>query len=155
VASTIRSFRRAYPDVELTLQETNFAHLVTDLREGELDALFLRSEVPGSEDLQLRLLSEEPMLVVLPSSHPAAKSAVIDLIQLRNDPLIMTPRNVGPTLFNKIISICQRAGFEPVLMTLAPQISSVVTLVAAELGFSLLPASMRQLQMTGVAYREI
>ena len=32
---------------------------------------------------------------------------------------------------------------------------SVVNLVAAELGYSLVPASFRQVQVTGVAYREI
>ena len=37
----------------------------------------------------------------------------------------------------------------------APQIGSVVTLVAAELGVSIVPASIGQLQVTGVAYRPV
>jgi DNA-binding transcriptional LysR family regulator len=58
-------------------------------------------------------------------------------------------------LFDTVIQACRQAGFEPTLGQSAPQISSVVNLVAAELGFSLVPASMRQLQVTGVAYREV
>jgi hypothetical protein len=42
VTSTIRSFRRAYPDVDLTLEEANTTRLVAGLRDGELDAVFLR-----------------------------------------------------------------------------------------------------------------
>jgi DNA-binding transcriptional LysR family regulator len=154
VTATIRSFRRAYPDVELTLEEANTTRLVAGIRDGELDAVFLRSDAAG-EDLQLRRLSEEPMLVVLPASHPVAKAVEVDLVRLKSDALILTPRDAGPTLFDTVIQVCRQAGFEPTLGQSAPQISSVVNLVAAELGFSLVPASMRQLQVTGVVYREV
>jgi DNA-binding transcriptional LysR family regulator len=153
--AAIRSFKRTYPDVDLSLEEANTSRLIAELRENMLDVVFLRSEALESDDLQLRSLSDEPMLVVLPASHPAAKSAKVDLSRLRNDALILTPRGVGQTLFDTVISTCRRAGFEPILGQSAPQMGSVVNLVAAELGFSLVPASMRQLQVTGVAYREI
>jgi DNA-binding transcriptional LysR family regulator len=152
VTSTIRSFRRAYPDVHLTLEEANTSRLVVSLREGELDAVFLRPD-EGGDDLQFRRLSDEPMLVVLPASHPVAKSIEIDLIRLKGDPLILIPR--GSAWVDTVILACRRAGFEPTLGQSAPQISSVVSLVAAELGFSLVPASMRQLHVTGVTYREV
>lgn len=95
------------------------------------------------------------MLVVLPAGHPAAKSVEIDLVALRNDPLILTPRAVGPTWFDIVFRACRQAGFEPVLGQPAPQISSVVSLVAAEFGYSLVPASMRQVQVADVVYREV
>jgi DNA-binding transcriptional LysR family regulator len=155
VTAAIRSFRRAYPDVNLTLDELNTTRLVASLRDGQLDAVFLRSESAGGDDLQTRRLSEEPMLVVLPRRHPAAASRKIDLRQLRNDPFILTPRAIGPTLFDTIIAACRQAGFQPILGQPAPQIASVINLVAAELGVSLVPASMRQLQVTGVVYREV
>ncbi|WLB51980.1 LysR family transcriptional regulator [Bradyrhizobium japonicum] len=152
VTSAIRSFRRAYPDVDLTLEEASTSRLVANLREGELDAVFLRPD-EGEDDLQFRRLSSEPMIVALPASHPVAKSTEVDLIRLRADPLILTPR--GSAWFDTVIAACRRAGFEPTLGQSAPQISSVVSLVAAELGFSLVPASMRQLHVTGVTYRAV
>ena len=155
VTGAIRAFKRAYPDVDLTLEESNTAHLIGGLRENLLDAAFLRSEHLGSDDLQLHPLSEEPMVVALPAGHPAAKSARVDLRQLRDEPLIQTPRGVGQTLFDTVIAACRAAGFEPTLGQPAPQMGSVVNLVAAELGYSLVPASFRQVQVTGVAYREI
>jgi DNA-binding transcriptional LysR family regulator len=154
VTSTIRAFRRAYPEVDLTLQEANSARLVTGVQEGELDAVFLRSN-EGGEGLQLRRLSEEPMLVVLSAGQPVARSAEVDLARLKLEPLILTPRDAGPTLFDTVIRACHEAGFEPILGQSAPQITSIVNLVAAELGFSLVPASMRQLQVKGVVYREV
>lgn len=155
VTGAIRAFRRAYPDVDLSLEESNTVHLIAGLRENLLDAVFLRSEDLGSDDLQLLPLSEEPMVVALPAGHPAAKSTRIDLRQLRDEPLILTPRGVGQTLFETVIATCRKAGFEPVLGEPAPTMGSVINLVAAELGFSLVPASFRQVQVIGVAYREI
>jgi DNA-binding transcriptional LysR family regulator len=155
VTGAIRAFKRAYPDVDLSLEESNTAHLIAGLQERLLDTVFLRSEDLGSNDLHLHPLSEEPMLVALPAGHPAAGSSRVDLRLLRDDPLILTPRGVGQTLFDTVIATCRQAGFEPVLGQPAPQMGSVVNLVAAELGYSLVPASFRQVQVTGVAYREI
>ena len=153
--ATIRSFRRAYPDVEMSFEESNAMRLIASLKDGELDAAFFRFNESPSDDLQIRLLSEERMVVVLPATHPAAKSVEIDLVRLRNDALILVPRDVGPSLFDTVMLTCRQAGFEPILGQSAPQLSSVVSLVAAELGFSMVPESMRQLQLTGVTYREV
>jgi len=153
--ATIRSFRRAYPDVEMSFDESNAMRLIACLKDGELDAAFFRFNESPSDDLQIRLLSEERMVVVLPATHPAAKSVEIDLVRLRNDALILVPRDAGPSLFDTAMLACRQAGFEPILGQSAPQLGSVVSLVAAELGFSMVPESMRQLQLTGVAYREV
>jgi DNA-binding transcriptional LysR family regulator len=155
VPSAIRAFRRAYADVELMLEEANTTRLVAGLQEGSLDAVFLRPGVVGSEMLRLRLLSEEPMMVALPTGHLAAKRKEVDLKILKDDSFVLFPRPIGPTLYDGIVGACRRAGFEPVIGQFAPQIASVVNLVAAELGVTIVPASMSQLRVRGVAYREI
>ena len=48
VPSTIRAFRRAYPGIDLTLEEANTAPLTTRLREGTLDPAFLRPGAAGT-----------------------------------------------------------------------------------------------------------
>jgi DNA-binding transcriptional LysR family regulator len=155
VPAAIRAFRRAYADVDLTLEEANTTRLVAGLQDGSFDAVFLRPGAVGSEAFQLRLLSEEPMVMALPASHPAAAQQEVDLATLKEDPFLLFPRQIGPTLYDTIIGACREAGFEPVIGQLAPQIASVVILVAAELGVSVVPASMSQLRVTGVAYRQI
>ena len=155
VPSAIRAFRRAYADVELVLEEASTTRLVAGLQEGSLDAAFLRPKGSNPEMLQLRLLSEEPMIVALPSGHVAAKQRDVDLASLKDDSFVLFSRAIGPALYDAIVSACRRAGFEPVIGQLAPQITSMVNLVAAELGVSIVPASTSQLRVRGVAYREI
>jgi DNA-binding transcriptional LysR family regulator len=155
VTAAIRSFKRAYPDVDLSLEESSTARLIAGLRESLLDAVFLRSEDLGGDDLLLHPLSEEPVVVALPAGHPVARLSRVDLRRLRDEPLILTPRGVGQTFFDTVIAACREVGFEPLLGQPAPQLVSVVNLVAAGLGYSLVPASLRQVRVTGVAYREV
>ena len=155
VPTAIRAFRRAYGDVELALEEANTSRLVTGLEDGSLDAAFLRPGEAGTEAFQLRLLSEEPMIAALPASHPAAAQQAVDLATLKLDPFLLFPRPSGPRFYDSIIGACRKAGFEPVIGQVVPQLASVITLVAADLGVSVVPASMRQLQIAGVAYRAI
>jgi DNA-binding transcriptional LysR family regulator len=155
IPSAIRTFRRAYPGIDLTLREANTVHLIKALQSEELDAAFLRSWADWSGDLQLRRISEEPMLAVVPIGHRATRQTAVELQDLRTDRFMLTPRPVGPDLFDAIVTACRESGFEPKIDQSAPQISSVISLVAAELGVSLVPASMQQLQMDGVAYLPI
>src|SRR5271169_2526746 len=98
VPSAIRTFRRAYPEIHLTLEEANTTRLVVGLREGTLDVVFLRPGTPDTAELQLRPLSEEPMVVALPKHHSAAKRKEIDLAVLKDDPFLLFPRKVAPTV---------------------------------------------------------
>lgn len=155
VPMAIRAFRRAYADVELTLEEANTTRLVAGLKEGSLDAAFLRPGDAAREAFQLRLLYDEPMVAALPASHPAVAQQAVDLATLRLDPFLLFPRPIGPRLYDSIIDACRKAGFDPVIVQFVPQLVSVITLVAADLGVSIVPASMSQLQIPGVAYRAI
>jgi DNA-binding transcriptional LysR family regulator len=155
VPSAIRTFRRAYPEVDLTLEEANTTLLVTGLREGALDAVFLRPGTPDTEQLQLRRVSEEPMVVALPKRHPVAALEKINLARLEDDPFLLFPRDIAPTLYDTVVDACRKAGFEPIIGQVAPHMASILNLVAAELGVSIVPASMMQVRVTGIAYRQI
>ena len=84
VPSAIRSFRRAYPEIYLTLKEANTTRPRYGLREGTLDAVFLRPGAPDTGELQLRQLPEEPMVTALPICHFAAGLEEIDLRRSKN-----------------------------------------------------------------------
>src|ERR1700691_5565904 len=155
VPSAIRTFRRAYPEVYLTLEEANTTRLVVGLREGALDVVFLRPGTPGTEELQLRRLSDEPIVVALPKRHPAAALEEIDLARLENDPFLLFSRELAPGLYDTVVNACRKAGFEPIIGQVVPHMTAILNLVAAELGVSIVPASMMQVRVTGIAYRQI
>lgn len=156
VLEAIRAYRRTYPQVELTVDEGNSQTLVERLRSGRLDIAFVRPDGLDADDLRFHRYPDEALIAALPAAHPAASAgARIDLQSLRTEPFILTPRPLGPSLFDAAVAACRSSGFEPVLGPSATQIVSILAAVAAELGVTLVPASMRQLRFKGVVYRAL
>jgi DNA-binding transcriptional LysR family regulator len=67
----------------------------------------------------------------------------------------MFPRIVGLSLYDDVVAACRDAGFEMIVAQEAPQMPSVVNLVAADLGVSIVPTAIAQIRLAGVAYRPI
>lgn len=159
VPDTIRRFRESHPLVSIVLEEGGTTDLVDAVRTERMDAAFIRSPVGDPAGLAIRRLFEEPMLLALPSDHPLANgeamAAPIALDVLAGEPLVLYRRREGPGLYDTIIAACHRAGFTPRIEQEAPRIVSTLNLVAAGLGATIVPASLRQSQMTGIVYREI
>ena len=156
VPMAIRTFRQNYPGVELQLEEANSIRLVEGLLEGRLDVAVLRPTVGDPPNLHLEPLIQEPLVAALSESHPAAQGrGKLDLSLVKDEPLILTPLSICSSLRDAVLITCRNAGFEPVIGQPAPQIASILSLVAAGFGFALLPASMRQLKIKGVVYRAL
>jgi len=155
VSTTIRNFRRAWPQVLLSLEEMNTFRLLERLARGDLDAAFIRPGLQDPDGVRLRRLPPEPTLIALPASHPLAARSELPLTALANEPFVLFPRGAGLSLYDQIVDSCREAGFEPVIGQSAPQISSVVNLVAADLGVSIVPRSIAQIALDGVVYRPI
>ncbi|TAU34104.1 LysR family transcriptional regulator [Rhizobium ruizarguesonis] len=155
VSTTIRRFRARWPEVQLSLTEMNTLALIQKLERGELDATFMRPSLDDPAGIRLRRLPDEPMVIALPASHPLARRSKLPLAALAEEPFILFPRLVGLSLYDDVVLACRRAGFELTVAQEAPQISSVVNLVAADLGVSIVPASISQIKLEGVAYRPI
>ncbi|TDH62038.1 LysR family transcriptional regulator [Dankookia rubra] len=157
VPGVIRSFREAWPLVTLTLEECLRAELVERLQDGRLDIAFFRAEAALPEGLVLHRLLEEPMVAALPAGHPLAAEAgpALTLAALAGETFIAYARQQGPALFEAMLAGCLAAGFSPRLGQEAPRVTSALSLVAAGLGVTLVPASTRRVALEGLAYRKL
>jgi len=155
VSSTVRRFRRQFPSVTLSLIERNSVYLLERMYSGDLDAAFYRPGLGDPEGMRLLRLASEPMRVILPASHHLAGLRALPLEALAQEPFVMFPRDTGLSLYDNILTACRAAGFIPQVAQEAPQISSVVNLVAADLGVSIVPASICRIRLGGVVYRRI
>jgi DNA-binding transcriptional LysR family regulator len=156
VPRAIRAFRERHPAVALALEESGTTELVEALRAQTIDAAFLRSPVGESADLTIRPLLEEPMVAALPSGHRlSAADTALPLAELAGETFVLYRRPVGPGLHDAIIAACDRAGFSPQIGQQAPRMLSTLSLVAAGLGVTVVPASMSRLEAEGVVYRAL
>ncbi|MBK1660271.1 LysR family transcriptional regulator [Paracraurococcus ruber] len=158
VPTAIRYFRRTSPGVRIELDEAGTAELVEAVLAGRLDAAFVRSPVGAVAGLRFEPVLDEPMLVALPEGHALARQQdgpPLLLAALAGEPFVLYRRQTGPGLYDTILAACREAGFTPEVAQEAPRLPATLSLVAAGLGVSVVPASMRRLAVAGVAYRAL
>jgi len=151
----LREFRRRYPLVNLTLREATTDAQVRDLVAGRLDVGFLLPPV-AEPALESVAILREPLIVALPEKHPLAmKPGKLALEKLKDAPFILFPRPNAPGLYDDVVSCCKAAGFSPRVEQEAIQMQTIISLVSAELGVALIPASLTNLRRTGVVYKAL
>jgi DNA-binding transcriptional LysR family regulator len=158
VPRLIRDYRETHPLVALTLEESGTGELVDALREERLDAAFVRSPIGPAPGIEVQAVLAEAMVAALPAGHAAAArnaGVPLGLEALAAETFILYRRPLGPGLYDAIIAACQRAGYSPKIGQEAPRMLATLSLVAAGLGVTLVPQSMRRLRVHGVAYRPL
>ena len=155
VTAVLRQFREIVPGVSLELEEAGTGELVEALTHERLDAAFVRSPVGLAPSISVEGVLEEPMFAALPAGHRLTlrTHATIPLADLAEEAFILYRRPAGPGLYDAILAACRAAGFSPKVAQEAPRLTATLSLVAAGLGVSLVPASMRRLGGDGIVYR--
>ncbi len=147
----LRRFREAVPDARVTLTELATTEQVTAIADGTMDAGLVRMPI-SSTDVATRPLVEEPLVIALPDFHPLAHRRRLPLAALADQPFVLFGRQLNPLFHDEVISACHDAGFSPDVVQEAGEMPTIVSLVAAGLGVSLVPASMERLRTDGVVY---
>lgn len=124
------------------------------LRTGELDLGIVRSVDPAA-DIALEDLFAEPMTIAMAHSHPLARAGIVNAADLRQEPLILWPRNASPQFHDQIIGYCRTAGFRPRIVMEGNDIETQLSLVSAAVGMSPQPASFCSLRRDGVTFRPL
>lgn len=150
----IRDYRNRFPDVRLTLHQLPTEQQVTRLRSGEIQVGFVRLPVADAS-LSVDTVLREAVLAVVPEDHRLAELGEIELRELADERFILFPRSFGPGLHDRIVRLCNAAGFSPRIDQEAVEMHTIAGLVAAGLGVSLVPESTRKLRQEGVRYLDL
>ena len=147
-----RALREDFPDLELDLRgEMLTPDQVGALHQGTLDIAFLRPPVRDAS-ITLRILRREPLIAVLPMSHPLAARQQVRLNDLRHEQFITYPSHHRSVVYDAVMDACQHAGFTPASTLEVGETSTLVVFVAAGLGVALGPASVQHLRITGATF---
>jgi DNA-binding transcriptional LysR family regulator len=106
------------------------------------------------QDLDIAVVHREPLVAVLPARLAARVGDLVDLAHLADQTFLTPPHAVWGGLRPHLVGACRLSGFEPVLREVE-LVHTVVALVGAGLGVSVLPASARQLAGPGVVVRPL
>jgi DNA-binding transcriptional LysR family regulator len=149
------ALRRELPGVTLDLRgELLTPAQVAQLRHGTLDLGLLRPPV-HERDLTTELLRSEPLVAVLPQTHPLAGSEEVPLELLEGEPFVTYPSHFRSVVHDAVEDACAAHGFKPRAAHEVGETATLVSFVAAGLGVSLVPASVQNMTIKGATYRPL
>ncbi|HOW66759.1 MAG TPA: LysR substrate-binding domain-containing protein [Candidatus Paceibacterota bacterium] len=132
----IVAFGKAFPGIEVVVQEDTTSHLLVLGQAGDLDLMIVSSPVTD-ERFKKEPLFDEELLLALPADHPLARKSAITLADLDSERFILMRE--GHCLGDQVLNFCHRRDFRPQVSGRSTQISTILALVRAGAGISLVP----------------
>jgi DNA-binding transcriptional LysR family regulator len=148
-------FREHYPQVKLELQEALTARQIELLQTGRSDLGFVVPPLQDAKDLKSEIVAHNRLVAAVPEDHPLAQNEQIALTDMAHESWILFPERQGPGLHRIIHAACLQAGFIPLVGQEAPQMDTIVNLVAGGMGVALVSRALVKGGHRGVAFREL
>lgn len=138
----VRRFRRDHPNVRLLLRELSSVFQIEALQREQLDIAIVTGRPHDSSIACVEILRDR-LVALVREGHPAGDKRSISVSALAADPLILFPRSQTPPLYDRIMAMCRKGGFEPAVDQEAQSWHMIAALVATGLGVSIVPSSVR------------
>jgi LysR family transcriptional regulator, hydrogen peroxide-inducible genes activator len=132
----IAAFSRRYPEAALTVVEDVTVRLMDRLRAGLLDMAVMALPARG-HDLECHPLRTERLFAILPKGHRLGKKRSLLMKELREEPFLLLRDD--HCFRETSIEICKRARMMPQVIFESGQFSSILGMVGAGLGVSIVP----------------
>ncbi|MEY8709106.1 LysR family transcriptional regulator [Mangrovibacter phragmitis] len=146
VSASLSAFRRQYPGVHMQTLEINTRAQIAPLSEGALDLGLMRNTTLP-DTLEWQVILREPLLAMLPMDHHLARRSVIPLTELAKEPFVFFDPHVGTGLYDEILGLLRRYNLTAQITQEVGEAMTIIGLVSAGLGVSILPASFRRVQL--------
>jgi LysR family transcriptional regulator, hydrogen peroxide-inducible genes activator len=132
----IAVFSRRYPQASITVVEDVTVHLLDRLRGGLVDLAIMALPARG-HDLECFPLLTERLFAILPKGHDLARRRTVLMKELRQEPFLLLRDD--HCFRETAIEVCKRARILPQIVFESGQFSSILGMVAAGLGISIVP----------------
>ena len=139
----LRTFHQEYPNVLLSCYRCDTDMLAAGLVDGDYDIIFTwdSTNLQQEETLQLQVVERVPLAVALYASHPLARRSVLSRRDLKQENILfMSPSGTGDSFGDAFyIRLYQQAGYQPNILMRSNDMESILMMVAAEEGISIVP----------------
>jgi DNA-binding transcriptional LysR family regulator len=150
----VGEFRARRPDVELGLQALNRVEQIAALENRVLDIGLMPPPIPtGPFDSEI--VVSAPLAAALPRGHALASSPSLSLCALASEPFVLFPVTMHTRILEIILAACAGQSFIPRVVQEATQLHTLLALVGAGLGVTLVPRWVTNESVRGVTFRSI
>lgn len=152
----VRKYRAQYPGVKVTVAEMTPTEQMRAFERDWIDVGFTRPvELHLRPQFHQLKVYRDRMMVALPVGDARAEGKSIGLEQLAGEPFVMFERALAPGLIDGAIGACRAAGFSPQVVAESPLMQTVLVMVAAGMGVSIVPGCVKHLGVKGAVLRPI
>lgn len=149
----LASVKSELKDVDIELSEMVTMQQMDALRECRLDAGLVRPPIDEPGMVTARVASER-LLLAVPRSHPFAFGSPRSLKELSGEPFITYSPVQGRYFFELIAGMLRQAGVSVRYVQYVSQVHSILALVSAGIGISMVPETAVKLHFEGAELRE-
>lgn len=157
-SNLMRAVRARYPEVRIELQHMSTMKQLDAIVADDLDVGILRPPYyfrTGPDVVAYRIWRDE-LTVFLPANHRLADlPGPINLAELVVEPFVGIAPDIGCGMYDHVVTICNHAGFTPKVVQHVRELGSVLGLVAAGIGVSILPKCYQRVGIPGVVSRPL
>ncbi len=146
--------RKVLPHIDIILKEMVSIEQIHELEANTIDLGFMRS-LPARENLTRERIASEKLIAALPMDHPLTEKTVIQLEDLHGLPFITYTPTAGNYLYTLISTLLNERGIVPDYIQHIDESHTILGLVRAGLGVSIVPESVAILYTDSVAYRPL
>lgn len=151
----LNRFRQAHPDVILDIHGPwPTGELRLHLLEKKLDAVLCFLPLSG-DDIVSHCLTESEFSVALPRLHAYAHAQTVAVEQFSQDAFVAYPAGRGFHLRRAMDEICMDSGFVPHVVRESEASQTLLCLVAAGLGITIIPQEIKTLAVEGVVFKSL
>lgn len=154
----IRTYREALPEVHIELRIRTSQQILDDLLLAHLDVGMIRPAASATIPAGITALRihSDRLMFVLPSTHKLARhEGAIPMALVAREKFVLRPAGSGAGYYEQVFELCSRAGFVPDIIQEASEPPTTFGLVAAGLGITVAPASLRAIHVDDIVWREI
>ena len=139
----LRAFHREYPNVLLSCYRCDTDALAAGLLDGAYDVIFTwdSTNLRKEDALCWQVMEHVPLRVALYANHPLARRSHLARKDLKQENILfMSPSGTGDSFGDAFyISLYQQAGYQPNILLRSNDMESILMMVAAEEGISIVP----------------
>lgn len=149
----LREVRRHLPGLELQIRgEILNPEIIQDLLTHRLDVALLRLPAAPA-GLKITVIQSDQLHVAIPEDHPLAETEQVEPGALRNELMVSYPSDSAVAAVTA--EVCRSAGFEPQVMQIVSETSTLVSLVAGGGCVAVVPEPVSALGTMGVVFRPL
>jgi DNA-binding transcriptional LysR family regulator len=144
-----------HPNLSVTVVRSQLSAMLDPLRHGELDIALLYTMLgehdPYPPPIELHKLLDDPIYVLLPAAHRAARYKTVRLASLRDEYWIAPSAQRVPDSRKTFERLIEQAGFTPKIAAESEDIGAAHRLVAAGVGSALVSSVETTNPQPGIA----